>query len=79
MHTSNGIRTHDPSVQTKEDSSYLRPRGHCDWHIKFTGTESFMYTSFQNKAFPGNSSAALEGIQTIIVMTPGKLQNIDAN
>jgi hypothetical protein len=24
------IRTHDPSVRASEDSSYLRPRGHCD-------------------------------------------------
>jgi hypothetical protein len=27
-----GIRTHDPSVRADEDSSYLRPRGHCDRH-----------------------------------------------
>jgi hypothetical protein len=26
----NGIRTHDPSVRASEDSSCLRPRGHCD-------------------------------------------------
>jgi hypothetical protein len=25
-----GIRIHDPSVQASEDSSCLRPRGHCD-------------------------------------------------
>jgi hypothetical protein len=25
-----GIRTNDPSVQAREDSSCLRPRGHCD-------------------------------------------------
>jgi hypothetical protein len=24
-----GIRTHDPSVRASEDSSCLRPRGHC--------------------------------------------------
>jgi hypothetical protein len=27
---SSGIRTHDPIVQAGEDSSCLRPRGHCD-------------------------------------------------
>jgi hypothetical protein len=27
------IRTHDPSVRAGEDSSRLRPRGHCDRHI----------------------------------------------
>jgi hypothetical protein len=26
----NGIRTHDPSVRVSEDSSCLRPCGHCD-------------------------------------------------
>jgi hypothetical protein len=35
IHTPNifsqsGIRTHDPSFQVSEDSSCLRPRGHCD-------------------------------------------------
>jgi hypothetical protein len=25
-----GIRTHDPSVRASEDTSCLRPRGHCD-------------------------------------------------
>jgi hypothetical protein len=29
-HALSGIRTHDPSVPAKEDSSCLRPRGHCD-------------------------------------------------
>jgi hypothetical protein len=32
IHGLSGIRTHDPSVRASEDSSYLRPRGHCDWH-----------------------------------------------
>jgi hypothetical protein len=27
-----GIRTHDPSVRVSENSSCLRPRGHCDRH-----------------------------------------------
>jgi hypothetical protein len=30
IHVSNGIRTHDPSVSTSEDSSYLRSSGHSD-------------------------------------------------
>jgi hypothetical protein len=30
IHVLSGIRTHDPSVQTGEDGSCLRPRGHCD-------------------------------------------------
>jgi hypothetical protein len=31
IHTSSGIRTHNPSVRANEDSSCLRLRGHCDW------------------------------------------------
>jgi hypothetical protein len=30
IHALSGIRTHDHSVRASEDSSYLRPRGHCD-------------------------------------------------
>jgi hypothetical protein len=30
VHVSSGIRTHDASVRTDEDGSYLRPRGRCD-------------------------------------------------
>jgi hypothetical protein len=33
IHALSGIRTHDPSVQAREDSSCLGPRGHCDWQI----------------------------------------------
>jgi hypothetical protein len=30
IHVSSGIRTQDPSVRAGEDSSCLRPRGHCE-------------------------------------------------
>jgi hypothetical protein len=30
IHALSGIRTHDPSIRTSEDSSCFRPRGHCD-------------------------------------------------
>jgi hypothetical protein len=30
IHTSNGIRIHDPSVRAGEDSSCLTPSGQCD-------------------------------------------------
>jgi hypothetical protein len=30
IHSFSGIRTHDPSARAGEDSSCLRPRGHCD-------------------------------------------------
>jgi hypothetical protein len=29
IHTLSGIRTYDPSVRASEDSSCVRPRGHC--------------------------------------------------
>jgi hypothetical protein len=32
----NGVRTHDPSVRASEDSSSLRPRGHCYRHLNYT-------------------------------------------
>jgi hypothetical protein len=33
IHALSGNRTHDPSVRASEDSSCLRPPGHCDEHI----------------------------------------------
>jgi hypothetical protein len=30
IHALSGIQTHDPSFQASEDSSCLRPHGHCD-------------------------------------------------
>jgi hypothetical protein len=33
IHVLSGIRTYDPSVRASEDSSCLRPRGHCDRQI----------------------------------------------
>jgi t-SNARE complex subunit (syntaxin) len=33
IHVSSGIRTHDPSVRSVEDSTCLRPRGHWDRHF----------------------------------------------
>jgi hypothetical protein len=30
-HVSSGLRTHDPSVRADEGSSFLIPRGHCDY------------------------------------------------
>jgi hypothetical protein len=35
VHPLSGIRTHDPSVWAIEDSSYLRPRGHCDLSLVY--------------------------------------------
>jgi hypothetical protein len=43
IHASSGIWTHDPSVRTREDSSCLRPRGHCDRQlISLLLTNSFL-------------------------------------
>jgi hypothetical protein len=35
-HAMSGIRTHDPSVQSSEDNSHLRPRGHCERLFSYT-------------------------------------------
>jgi hypothetical protein len=32
IHDLSGIRTHDPSIRTSEDSSCVTPHGHCDRH-----------------------------------------------
>jgi hypothetical protein len=37
IHALSGIRIHDPSVRASEESSCLRPRGHCDslcWFLR---------------------------------------------
>jgi hypothetical protein len=34
IHALSWIRTHDPSVRAVEDSSCLRPRGHCDRRVQ---------------------------------------------
>jgi hypothetical protein len=39
IHALSVIRTHDPSVRASEDSSCLRPRGHCD--VRSTFNTSF--------------------------------------
>jgi hypothetical protein len=34
IHVLSGIRTPDSSVRASEDSSCLRSRGYCDWHVR---------------------------------------------
>jgi hypothetical protein len=34
IHALSGIRTYEPSVRVTEDSSCLRPHGHCDWRFE---------------------------------------------
>jgi hypothetical protein len=50
IHALSGIRTHDPSVQAREDSLCIRPHGHCDrpfWrYTSFKKRPSFQETSF---------------------------------
>jgi len=33
IHVQSGIRNRDPSVRAAEDSTCLRPLGHCEWHF----------------------------------------------
>jgi hypothetical protein len=35
IHALSGIGTHDPSVRAGEDSSCLKPRGHCDCQFRW--------------------------------------------
>jgi hypothetical protein len=41
IHASSGIRTHNPNVRASEDSSRLRPRGHCDRHTTMYREQSY--------------------------------------
>jgi hypothetical protein len=50
IHVFGGILTHDPSVQASEDSSCLRPRGHCDRPL-VTITSSNYVNSTAGKSF----------------------------
>jgi hypothetical protein len=56
IHTPNiyalsGIRTHDPSVRTSEDSSCLRRRGYCDRQQKHTQRQKQMRKELSKKLF----------------------------
>jgi hypothetical protein len=85
IHASSGIRTHDPSVQASEDTSCLRPRGHCDrlWR-PYTGGK--MYVShlsevcFETLASPMNiypvASTESWGFVVRPVWSIGKLQRL---
>jgi hypothetical protein len=48
IHSSSGIRTHDVSVGAGEDSSRLKPRGHCDRPIM---ANTFTYSVVQTAAW----------------------------
>jgi hypothetical protein len=39
IHASSGIRSHDPSIRTSEDGSWLRPCGHRDLPVDFQVSE----------------------------------------
>jgi hypothetical protein len=43
IHTLCRIRTHDPSVRASEDSTCLRPRGHCD--LLYNAIEIYISTA----------------------------------
>jgi hypothetical protein len=62
IHTLSGIRTHDPSVRASEDSSCLRPRGHCNRQLlglnKINMNNSIIYVALRVSASSGPSSEA---------------------
>jgi hypothetical protein len=59
IHALSGIRIYDPSVRASEDSSCLRPRGHCDRLIttfssKIPETISSTGTGFNHNIMESN-------------------------
>jgi hypothetical protein len=60
IHSLSGIRTNDPSVRAREDSSRLRPRGYCDRHLQH-------YAYFKQR---------MESATTSINWFPGHLQHV---
>jgi hypothetical protein len=64
-----GIRTHDPSVRASEDSSYLRPRGHCDRHRPCIQIKNI--TSYKLKRILKRFRASLyQGCHVRFILTP---------
>jgi hypothetical protein len=59
MYALSGIRTHDSNVQASEDSSCIRPRGHCDQHIHIR--------ILLNKEFQKNISCSLRELTWILL------------
>jgi hypothetical protein len=49
IHALSGILTHDPSVRASEDSSCLRPRGHCDRQEACIAYENFLVKSEEKR------------------------------
>jgi hypothetical protein len=62
MHTSSGIRTHDPSVRASEDISYHRPRGHCDrQHISLMKERSLI-TKAEHLSCRGSKTGKVQSV-----------------
>jgi hypothetical protein len=58
-----GIRIHDPSVRAGEDSSCLRPRGHCDRRCTYKLIRNIEYIK-EEEEFESAEMKFLRGGQT---------------
>jgi hypothetical protein len=61
IHTSGGIRPHDPRVRAGEDGSCLRPRDRCDRHI-FQFVHKHRDETKQITAYSENQNDRVEGV-----------------
>jgi hypothetical protein len=59
INASSGIRTHSPSVLGSEDSSCLRPRGHCD-RLQF-----WNYTNKKSRQYKYKFRTEWKGLQQV--------------
>jgi hypothetical protein len=46
IHTLSGIRTRDPTFRASEDTSYIRPHGHCDEQEWDFPSENIVYVYY---------------------------------
>jgi hypothetical protein len=68
IHALSEIRSHDPSVRAREDGSWLRPRGHCDWR-KF---DLLTYATFSEVVLHGNGDVNIRkaGMEMFTLFSP---------
>jgi hypothetical protein len=67
IHASSEIRTHDPSVPEGEDSSCLRPRGHCvRQDVALAKSRYYFTNSMKDSRKPWEFAVTIAGVATEI-------------
>jgi hypothetical protein len=74
IHPLSGIRSHDPSVRTGEDTSCPRPRGHYDRRKVTSGDRNFRTSKYINLLVQVNPNSFRLNIK--IVLLPPELATI---